>query len=102
MQDTMLQRIANSPTYKELRSKRLRFGWMLTILVLVVYYGFITLIAFRKDILAMPIGDGVMSWGIPAGFGVIVFTIVVTAIYVFRANGEYDEMTEQVKREVLK
>ncbi|XZQ28784.1 DUF485 domain-containing protein [Rhodobacter capsulatus] len=43
-----------------------------------------------------------MTWGIPVGFGVILFTIVVTAIYVFRANSDYDELTAQVKREVLK
>ena len=102
MQDSTLERIASSPTYRELRSKRLSFGWLLTIAMLVVYYGFIAIIAFRKDILAAPLGDGVMSVGIPIGFGVIIFTIVVTAIYVMRANSTYDEMTENVKREVLK
>jgi len=98
----MLERIANSPSYKALRGKRLRFGWTLTIAMLLVYYGFITVIAFRKDLLAIPMGEGVMTWGIPVGFGVILFTIIVTAIYVTRANREYDDLTAQVKREVLK
>lgn len=98
----MIDRIAGDPNYERLRSRRLRFGWLLTIAMLVVYYGFILLIAFRKDLLARPIGDGVMTWGIPIGFGVILFTIVVTAIYVFRANSEYDDLTEAVKREALK
>jgi len=98
----MLERIAKSPSYIALRTKRLRFGWTLTIAMLLVYYGFITVIAFRKDLLAIPMGEGVMTWGIPVGFGVILFTIIVTAIYVTRANREYDEMTAQVKREVLK
>jgi len=102
MQDSMLERIANSPTYQTLKSKRLKFGWLLTIAMLIVYYGFIAIIAFRKDILATPMGDGVMTVGIPVGFGVIVFTIVVTAIYIFRANSEYDQLTEQVKREAMK
>ena len=102
MDDSMLQRIASSQSYQTLRSRRLKFGWTLTIAMLVVYYGFIMLIAFRKDVLATPIGDGVMTWGIPIGFGVIVFTIVVTAIYIFRANSEYDELTERVRREALK
>ena len=102
MQDSTLERIASSPTYKALRSKRLSFGWLLTIAMLVVYYGFIAIIAFRKDILAAPLGDGVMSVGIPVGFGVIIFTIIITAIYVMRANSTYDEMTDNVKREVLK
>ena len=43
-----------------------------------------------------------MSVGIPVGFGVIIFTIIITAIYVMRANSTYDEMTDNVKREVLK
>jgi len=98
----MIDRIAGNPNYERLRSRRLRFGWLLTIAMLIVYYGFILLIAFRKDLLARPIGDGVMTWGIPIGFGVILFTIVVTAIYVFRANSEYDDLTEAVKREALK
>lgn len=102
MQDSMLERIANSPTYQTLKSKRLAFGWLLTIAMFIVYYGFITIIAFRKDILATPMGDGVMTWGIPIGFGVIIFTIVVTAIYVLRANSEYDDLTEKVKREAMK
>ena len=102
MQDQMLERIAASPTYQELRSRRLRFGWLLTILMLVVYYGFIAIIAFDKELLATRLGEGVMTWGIPVGFGVILFTIIITAIYVMRANSEYDDLTERVRREALK
>ena len=61
-----------------------------------------TIIAFRKDFLAARIGDGVITWGIPIGFGVILFTILVTGIYVRRANHEFDELSEKVKREALK
>ena len=64
--------------------------------------GFVLLVAFGKQTLATPIGDGVMTWGIPIGFGVILFTIVVTAIYVLRANREYDDLTDRIKREALK
>ncbi|HRO14196.1 MAG TPA: DUF485 domain-containing protein [Paracoccus sp. (in: a-proteobacteria)] len=102
MQETMLNSIAADPNYRELRSKRLRFGWTLTIAMLIVYYGFILLVAFSKETLATRIGDGVMTWGIPIGFGVILFTIVITAVYVMRANSEYDELTERIKREALK
>lgn len=98
----MIDRIAADPNYERLRSRRLRFGWTLTILMLIVYYGFILLVAFSKETLATRIGDGVMTWGIPIGFGVIIFTIVITAIYVLRANSEYDELTERIKREALK
>lgn len=102
METPLAERIAADPNYQRLRAERSRFGWMLTIAMLVVYYGFILLIAFKKDVLAVRIGEGVMTWGIPIGFGVIIFTIVVTAVYVRRANSEFDELTEQVKREALK
>ena len=102
MLDPMLQRIASDPNYQTLRERRIKFGWTLTIAMLIVYYGFILLVAFRKDLLATPIGNGVTTWGIPIGFGVILFTIVVTAIYVLRANSEYDDLTDRIKREALK
>lgn len=99
--DALTERIEADPNYQLLKSRRSRFGWTLTIAMLVVYYGFILLIAFSKDVLAARMGDGVMTWGIPIGFGVIVFTIVITGIYVRRANSEFDDLSERVKREAL-
>ena len=95
-------RILADPNYQLLKSKRTRLGWTLTWAMMIVYYGFILLVAFKKDILAAPIGDGVMTWGIPIGFGVILFTIAVTAYYVRRANSEFDDLSEKVKREAQK
>jgi uncharacterized membrane protein (DUF485 family) len=40
--------------------------------------------------------------GIPLGFGVIVFTIVITGIYVNRANGEYDALTAEILKDATK
>lgn len=102
MEENLAERIAADPNYQLLKSSRSRFGWILTIAMLVVYYGYVTLIAFDKEALATRIGDGVMTWGIPLGFGVIIFTIVVTAIYVRRANSEFDDLNEKIKREALK
>ncbi|MDQ1902870.1 MULTISPECIES: DUF485 domain-containing protein [unclassified Paracoccus (in: a-proteobacteria)] len=98
MEQTVADRIAESPSYQTLKARRSRFGWILTIAMLVVYYGYILLIAFNKELLSARIGDGVMTWGIPIGFGVIIFTIIITAVYVRRANSEFDTLTEQIKR----
>ena len=67
-----------------------------------VYYGYIALIAFNKPFLAQPIGAGVTTLGIPIGMGVIIFTIVITGIYVRRANGEYDRLTAEILKEASK
>ncbi|HVL21521.1 MAG TPA: DUF485 domain-containing protein [Amaricoccus sp.] len=102
METPLVERIVADPNYQELKSRRSRFGWTLTIAMLIVYYGFILLIAFQKGLLSARIGAGVMTWGIPIGFGVIVFTIIITGVYVRRANGEFDELSEKIKREALK
>jgi uncharacterized membrane protein (DUF485 family) len=95
-------KIEANPKYHELRRKRNSFGWLLTIIMMVVYYGYIALIAFNKPFLAQPIGAGVTSVGIPIGMFVIVFTIVITGIYVRRANGEYDRLTAEILKEASK
>lgn len=102
MSDPVVDKIQSHPKYQQLRTKRSSFGWALTILMLVVYYGYIALIAFNKPFLATPIGAGVTTLGIPIGMGVIVFTIVITAIYVRRANSEYDDLTAEILKDVNK
>jgi len=102
MQDDLITRVASNPKYQELKSKRNSLGWKLTWAMMIVYYGFIGLIAFDKSFLAQRMGAGVTSIGIPIGFGVIVFTIIITAIYVHRANGEFDDLTAEVVKAALK
>jgi len=70
--------------------------------MLIVYFGYIALIAFNKPFLAQPIGNGVTTLGIPIGLGVILFTILITGIYVRRANGEYDRLTAEILEEAAK
>ncbi|MEO5882117.1 MAG: DUF485 domain-containing protein [Caldimonas sp.] len=101
MQDDLTARVVRDPRYQELKSKRTRFGMWLTLAMMVVYYGFILLVAFNKPFLATRLGAGVMTYAIPIGFGVIVFTVVITAIYVRRANSEYDRLAEQISKAVL-
>ena len=102
METDLAQRIAAMPKYQELKRKRSSFGWWLTLAMMIVYYGFIVLVAFDKEFLAQRLGSGVMTLGIPVGFGVIVFTIVITAIYVRRANSEFDAMNDAITKAVLK
>lgn len=102
MTDPVVARIRANPKYKELKAKRGAFGWWLALLMMVVYYGYIALIAFNKPFLAQPIGSGVTTLGIPIGMGVIVFTIVITGIYVRRANGEFDQLTREILEDVAK
>ena len=102
MQDPMVERIARNPKYQQLKATRNRLGWKLKILMLIVYYGYIGLIAFDKELLATPIGAGVTTLGIPIGMAVIVFTVIITGIYVRRANREFDAATRDILKDATK
>ena len=100
--EDVTERIRKNPKYLELKRKRNAFGWMLTVCMMVVYYGYIALIAWNKPFLSQPLGSGVTTIGVPIGMFVIVFTIVITGIYVRRANSEFDALTKQILEEEVK
>ena len=102
MTDPTVERIQRDPKYQQLTQTRNRYSWALTILMLIVYYGYIGLIAFDKELLARPLGEGVTTLGIPIGMGVIVFTVIITGLYVRRANTEFDAMTREILKDATK
>ena len=100
MSDPVVEKIQRHPKYQELRARRTPLGVVLSILMLVVYYGYVALIAFDKEFLARPIGAGVTTLGIPIGMGVIIFSVIITGLYVRRANNEFDQLTRDILKGV--
>ncbi|MES2348425.1 MAG: DUF485 domain-containing protein [Pseudomonadota bacterium] len=100
MHDDLVQKIKGDASYHQLVRVRSRFGWALTAVMMLVYYGYIVLIAFDKELLASKTGAGVMTWGMPIGLFVIVFTVLITGIYVRRANKQFDELTLAIHQRV--
>lgn len=92
-------RIQANPKYQALKTRRARFGWSLTVVMLIAYFGYIGLIAFDKAFLGRPVGAGVTSLGIPVGIGLILLTVLLTGVYVWRANGEFDRLTREILEE---
>jgi uncharacterized membrane protein (DUF485 family) len=102
MQD-ILDRVKANPKFLEFVAVRNRYSVIMTIISAAAYYGFILLVAYDKEFLATKIGPGwTMSIGVPLGVGVIVFTIILTWIYVRRANGEFDETNAKLIAEAQK
>jgi uncharacterized membrane protein (DUF485 family) len=93
--------VLRSPRFQELVRERTRFAWTLSIVMLVIYFGFILLVAFAKPLLATKVGGGVTSLGIILGLGVILSAFVLTGIYVQRANSRFDELTRHLTREIM-
>ncbi|MDD3009044.1 MAG: DUF485 domain-containing protein [Arcobacter sp.] len=101
MNKELVDRIKNNPKYTELVSKRSSFAVKLAIFMLVIYYGFILVIAFNKEFFATKLSaDSVMSIGWPIGAGIIVIAFITTLVYVLRANGEFEDLEMSIKNDV--
>ena len=85
-----IDRVRHDPEFKALVRDRSRLAWGLAILMMTIYFGFILLIAFAPDFLGIPIGNGVMTIGIPLGIGVILAAFAITGVYVWRASFVFD------------
>lgn len=80
-----------------LAAARWRIAIALTIAMMVVYFGFILLVAFDKALLATPVADG-LSLGMLLGALVILTAWVLMWIYVRWANTHYDRAIEGMRR----
>lgn len=100
--DALLARIKSDPQFVELVRRRSRLAWTLSGLMIAIYFGFVLLIAFNKEVLGKSLFGGVTTVGIPIGLGVIASAFVLTGLYVWRANSAFDDMlksiVERVKR----
>jgi len=94
-----LDRLAEDPHYQRLVRRRTAFGWTLTGLMLIVYFGFILLVAFAKPFMGSSLAGGATSVGIPLGLGVILFAIALTGLYVRRANRDFDAEMARIRAE---
>lgn len=93
--------ILNDPDFLELSSQKNTISIILTILELVLYFGFIYLVAERKDFLAQKMSmDGAATIGIPIAVGTILLSWVFTGIYIWWANVKYDELVKKVIEKV--
>ena len=80
-----------------LAARRLRVALSLTAVMLVIYFGFILLVAFGKDFLGNTLTEG-LSIGILLGVLVILSTWVVTWIYIRWANRHYEPAARRLRR----
>ena len=96
MTSDVMRRVERDPQFQELIARRSRFAWPLSAVMLIIYFGFIFIIAFAPVVLGIRIGNGVTTVGIPVGLLVIVSAFVLTGVYVRRANSEFDALTRQI------
>jgi uncharacterized membrane protein (DUF485 family) len=93
------QEILDDKDFQSLSSQKFAMSTILTILELVLYFGFIALIAFNKPYLSQKF-SGAITIGIPIAVGTIFLSWVFTGIYIFWANNKYDVLVKKVKEKI--
>lgn len=88
------------PEFKALIKKKWRMSLLLTFIMLIIYFGFIMLIAFDKPFLAKLIGPDI-TLGLPIGIGILIVTWLLTGVYIFWVNKYYDSHVESLKKKLL-
>jgi uncharacterized membrane protein (DUF485 family) len=81
---------------RALTRARGRIAGALTAAMILLYFGFIGLIAFDKTLLARLVTPG-LSLGILLGALVIVFSWLLTWVYVWWANAHYDTALKDIR-----
>ncbi|QIG95749.1 MULTISPECIES: DUF485 domain-containing protein [unclassified Bradyrhizobium] len=94
------QQILADAAFKELVSRRARLRWSLSILTLVMFFGFIALISTVRAALGASIAGSAMPLGFALALAMVAAVVIFTGIYVQRSNARFDELTRIVNREL--
>lgn len=90
--------LLEDPEFQKLAKQKNAISTILTLAELVIYFGFIALVAYNKTFLGRKLSqDSATTIGIPIAVGTIIVSWVLTGIYIFWANNKYDAMVKRVK-----
>ncbi|SMH39852.1 DUF485 domain-containing protein [Azospirillum agricola] len=103
MSNPVYERVRRNPKFHELVRKRSRLALGLSAIVLVAYYAFMMVVAFAPQTLHAPLGEGsALSVGFPIGAAIIVVSWLLTGVYSHFANGEFEDLNQDITRETLR
>ncbi|MDS0857398.1 DUF485 domain-containing protein [Burkholderia pseudomultivorans] len=97
MELSVIESVTARRDYQQLVRARRRFSFVLTVLMIATYYGFILLVALAPHVLAAPLYRGATTTvGIVAGVAIIAIAIGLTACYVLRSNRAFDRQVDAI------
>ncbi|KAB0628407.1 DUF485 domain-containing protein [Acinetobacter gandensis] len=100
MDERQVEQILQNPKFKEMVSRKSKLSWTLTIIMLVVYVGFMLLVGYNKEFLMQSVSGGVTTIGMPLGLSIIVLSFVLCGVYSYIANNKLDALNQEAMREV--
>jgi uncharacterized membrane protein (DUF485 family) len=90
--------ILADPVFRELASARARLRWGLSVITLILFFGFIALISSARGTLGATVGGSAMPLGLVLALAVIVLVVLLTGFYVQRSNSRFDELARGLNR----
>jgi uncharacterized membrane protein (DUF485 family) len=97
------EQIRSNSKYWVMVSRRRRLAGSLAGVVLGLFFLFILVVAFAPGLLATPVSSGgATTIAVPLGVGMIILFWLLTGLYVRRARHDFDEMKNQILKEVQK
>ncbi len=100
VQASKIREILNSDEFRSLVRQRIMVSSVLTVVMLVVYFGFILTIAFFPEFLSYKISE-YLTLGLPIGISLILFAWLLTGYYTRWANRSYDAKVRELRNKVL-
>jgi uncharacterized membrane protein (DUF485 family) len=92
------RQVLADPAFRELALARAKLRWGLSIVTLIMFFGFIALISTARAALGATVGGSDMPLGLVLALAVIVLVVLLTGFYVQRSNSHFDELARTLNR----
>ncbi len=103
MSDEIYERIRRHPKYADMVARRRLLAFSLSAIVLGALFGMILVAAFQPQVLKTPLSEGSpVTVAVPVGILIIIGSWLLTGVYTRRARRDFDELSNQIVREVTK
>lgn len=101
MDTNKTREILQSKAFRKLVANRWYISLAFTFTMLIIYIGFLLVVAYNKESLKTPVGDS-LNLAIVVGLGIIIFSWLITGVYVYWANNYYDAAVTEIKNQINK
>jgi uncharacterized membrane protein (DUF485 family) len=92
------RQVLADPVFRELAMARAKLRWGLSIVTLILFFGFIALISTTKSALGANVAGSDIPLGLALALSVIVLVVLLTGFYVQRSNSRFDELARGLNR----
>ena len=75
-----------------------KLSYTLSLLVLITYFSFILIIGFVPELFEIYVFNSSITFGIALGLGIIIFSIILTFLYVIISNLYLDKLKEKIRQ----